>query len=507
MCGIVAAFGNANDDQVKMMMNRIRHRGPDGSGVLHIKNSILGHVRLSIIDLEGGAQPMTNESGNLAVVLNGEIYNQYDLRQKLAERHIFKNRSDTEVLLHLYEDDHVEMLNEIDGMFAMALAGENGLLLARDPLGIKPLYYGRTGSTFLAASELKAFPQMDELHMLPAGHAMYANGEPWQFKHPFQQLPFLISPPLEEVLSEVRRRLDEAVKKRLMSDVPVGVYLSGGIDSSIIAALMRPYTVQLHSFTAGMPGAPDLEAARNVAHYLDTTHHELIYTADEVKKSLPEVIKYLESFDAPLVRSAVPMYFVSRLASEHVKVVLSGEGADELFVGYSYLNSFYDREHLRKELSDITIRLQDTNLQRADRMSMAHGLETRVPFLDLDLVRYVGRLPIELLEQRSDRPEKWLLREACRGLIPPEILERRKMKFSEGAGSSEVIMESMEKIISFEEYERQRMIAPGLILRSPEELYYYKIWREVMGPELSPSLVGRTLDMSAGTNNRSSIST
>jgi asparagine synthase (glutamine-hydrolysing) len=501
MCGIVAAFGDFDDTQVRAMMNRIIHRGPDGSGLLHAGDSILGHVRLSIIDLESGSQPMTNERNDLAVVLNGEIYNQYEIRQKLADRHCFKNRSDTEVLLHLYEEDHVEMLNEIDGMFAMALAGENGLLLARDPLGIKPLYYGRKGSAFLAASELKAFPVMDEIQMLPAGHAMYANGKSWQFKDPFQPLPSLISPPVEEVLSEIRRRLEAAVQKRLMSDVPVGVYLSGGVDSSIIAALMRPYTVKLHSFTAGMPGAPDLEAARKVAKYLNTTHHELIYTIDDVKKSIPEVIKYLESFDAPLIRSAVPMYFVSQLASQHVKVVLSGEGADELFAGYSYLNKFNDRERLRKELSDITLRLQDTNLQRADRMSMAHGLEARVPFLDLDLVQYISRLPVELLEQRPGRPEKWLLREACYGIIPSEILGRKKMKFSEGAGSAEVITKAVEGIISMEQFAEQKVIDPTLVLRSPEELYYYRIWREVMGNHISPSLVGRTLDMSAAAIN------
>jgi asparagine synthase (glutamine-hydrolysing) len=498
MCGIVAAYGDESEDQIRWMMNRIKHRGPDGSGLLRMKDSILGHVRLSIIDLEGGAQPMTNERNNLAIALNGEIYNQYDLKQKLAGRHIFKNRSDTEVLLHMYEEDHVEMLNEIDGMFALAMAGENGLLLARDPLGIKPLYYGRKGSIFLAASEMKAFPRMDELYMLPAGHAIFANGKPWQFKHPFQPLPSLVSPPVEEVLSEIRRRLENAVKKRLMSDVPVGVYLSGGVDSSIIAAMMRPYTVDLHSFTAGMPGAPDLEAARKVAGYLDATHHELVYTEEDVKKSLPEVIKYLESFDAPLVRSAVPMFFVSRVASEHVKVVLSGEGADELFAGYEYLNGFSDHKRLRRELSDITIRLQDTNLQRADRMSMAHGLEARVPFLDLDLVRYVSRLPVELLEQRPDRPEKWLLREACRGLIPPSILKRKKMKFSEGAGSSEVVMNNVGKTIGSKMFDEQKNVAEGLVLRSPEELYYYRLWSEMMGPDISPFLVGRTLDRSAG---------
>jgi asparagine synthase (glutamine-hydrolysing) len=282
-----------------------------------------------------------------------------------------------------------------------------------------------------------------------------------------------------------------------MRDVPVGVYLSGGLDSSLIATLMRPHNVNLHSFAAGMEGSADISAARQVARFLGTEHHELIYTADEVEAALPEVILHLESFDAPLVRSAVPMFFVSRLASESVKVVLSGEGADELFAGYSYLAGIEDGARLRKELADIIVRLQNTNLQRADRMSMAHGLEARVPFLDADLVRYVSRLPIDLIDQRGSRQEKWLLREACRGLIPPEILARKKMKFSEGAGSADVILEKVEDIIDLQTFEKERTIAPGLTLRSPEELYYYRIWRDVVGSDISPFLVGRTIDRTA----------
>jgi len=263
------------------------------------------------------------------------------------------------------------MLDQLDGMFAIALAGSHGLLLARDALGIKPLYYGCKGSTLLAASELKAFPPMDELNRLPAGHAMFATGKTWQFARTFPPYSPLITPPMSDILSEIRRRLDRAVVKRLMSDVPVGVYLSGEVDSSLVATLMRSYTVQLHSFTAGMAGAADIEATRQVARFLGTEHHELIYTADGVQAALPEVISHLKSFDAPLARFAVPMHFVSRLASEHVKVVFSGEGADELFAGYAYLAGIEDREQLRRELADITLRLQDTNLQRTDRMSMA----------------------------------------------------------------------------------------------------------------------------------------
>ena len=246
-----------------------------------------------------------------------------------------------------------------------------------------------------------------------------------------------------------------------------------------------------------MEGSPDLEAARLVARYLGTEHHEMTYTAAEVRQALSEVIRCLESFDAPLVRSAIPMYFVSRLAAEHVKVVLSGEGADELFAGYAYLDRLGGGERLKRELAEITVRLQDTNLQRADRVSMAHGLEARVPFLDLNLVRYASRLPPALIEPSSARPEKWLLREACRGLLPPQIEQRKKMKFSEGAGSSEVIADAVRRLVSRSEFEEDREIMPGLVLRSPEELHYYRIWRDAMEPHVSPRLIGRTLDRGA----------
>lgn len=497
MCGILAIQGPADDALARAMLQRIRHRGPDGEGIKRVDRTLLGHVRLAILDEAGGSQPMTNETGDLAIAFNGEIYNHLALRQPLESRHAFTSRSDTEVLLHLYEEEGEDMLERLDGMFALALAGPRGLLLARDPLGVKPLYVGRKGGSTFAASELKAFPPMDELTMLPAGHALLAGGTPWRFSRPFPPSPPLREPPLDEMLGEIRRRLDEAVVKRLMSDVPVGVYLSGGLDSSVVAALMRPHSVNLHSFTAGMAGAPDLAAAREAALFLQTEHHELVYTEEDVIRALPEVIGALESFDAPLVRSAVPMYFVSQLAARHVKVVLSGEGADELFAGYGYLEALGGGERLKRELADIVVRLQDVNLQRADRMSMAHGLEARVPFLDLSLVRYVSRLPVEWLEPGPDRPAKWLLRQACRGLVPESILDRKKMKFSEGAGSSDVIARHVAGLIGPAEFERDRRVCDGLILRSPEELLYYRLWREAMPSHISPRLVGRTLDKTA----------
>lgn len=497
MCGILAIQGPVDETRMTALLRRIRHRGPDGEGVLRLGAIQLGHVRLAILDEAGGAQPMANEDGSLGIAFNGEIYNHLDLRRGLENRHLFASRSDTEVLLHLYEDEAEDMLDRLDGMFALALAGPGGLLLARDPIGIKPLYVGRQGDALFAASELKAFPPMDAIEMLPAGHACVSGGPPWRFARPFPPLSPLRQPGLEEMLREIRLRLEKAVLKRLMADVPVGVYLSGGLDSSLIAALMRPRTVTLHSFTAGMKGAPDLEAARRMAEFLGTEHHELLYTEADIHRALPAVIAALESFDAPLVRSAVPMYFVSKIAAEHVKVVLSGEGADELFAGYAYLERLGGGARLKKELADLVVRLQDVNLQRADRMSMAHGLEARVPFLDLDLVRYVSRLPAGWLEPRPDRCEKWLLREACRGLLPDSILYRKKMKFSEGAGSAETMASHVADRIGRAEFERDRTVEDGLVLRSPEELHYYRIWREAMPSHIPARLVGRTLDRTA----------
>jgi asparagine synthase (glutamine-hydrolysing) len=507
MCGIVAVWGQEERSLASEMLQRISHRGPDYRGVEGVAHGVLAHARLSILDLSGGNQPMTNDRGDLSVTFNGEIYNHLELRRDLEPRHAFASRSDTEVLLHLYEERGEDMLPLLDGMFAFVLAGPRGLLMARDPLGIKPLYYGRCGDLVLAASELKAFPPMDELHALPAGHFLVL-GEPRSiprdglpapvaYSFPTVVAPRITERPVADVLFEIRSRLERAVVKRLMSDVPVGVFLSGGLDSSLVAAFMRPHTVELHSFTAGMEGSADLEAAREVADLLETEHHELVYTEDDVVAALPEVIRHLESFDAPLVRSALPNYFLARLAAEHVKVVLTGEGADELFAGYEYLGRKGGGAELRDELRRITERLQDTNLQRGDRMTMAWGLEGRVPFLDLGLVRFAARLPIELLEPLPGRPEKSLLREACRGLLPPQILHRRKMKFSEGAGSSEVVATLAARTITPEEYASEREPAPGLRLRSPEELLYYRIWREAFGSSVPLDLVGRTRDPGA----------
>ncbi len=496
MCGIAAALGLHAPDRIREMMARMHHRGPDGEGEARVGDAWLGHVRLAIVDPAGGAQPLSNEDGTVGVAFNGEIYNHRHLRAQLLHEHRFRTACDTEVLVHLFEERREHLVSDLDGMFAFAMATPDGLLLARDPMGIKPLYHGRRGDTILVASELKAFPPMDELHALPAGHACFAGETPHRFALPCAPVPM---PGLtwSQAVAGVRERLEAAVTKRLMGDVPIGVFLSGGLDSSIVAALMRRHVPHLHSFAAGMEGAPDLQAARRMADFLGTRHHEVIYTADEAVAALPEVVASLESFDAPLVRSAVPGWFVSRLAAQHVKVVLTGEGADELFAGYAYLGALGGGEALRQELVGILDRLQDTNLQRTDRMTMAHGLEGRVPFLDLDLVRYACSLPVSMLEPREDRPEKWLLREAFRDLLPDDIAMRAKLKFSEGTGSADILAAHAARRVPVARFLEEREVADGIVLRSPEEMFYWDLWLDALGPDIPVSLVGRTRDRSA----------
>jgi asparagine synthase (glutamine-hydrolysing) len=501
MCGIAAAFGKAADGRirVKKMLTMLGHRGPDESGVFSLGNSVLGHARLSIIDLETGKQPITSEAGDLAITFNGEVYNFRELRRELAVKHRFSTRTDTEVILHMFEERREDTLPLLDGMFAFLIAGREGFVAARDPLGIKPLYMGRKDGLFLVASEMKAFPEgMENIQSLPAGHYSVNGGRPERFCSPLRSAGIIQKKNRTDIKKDIKALLEKAVVKRLIADVPVGVYLSGGLDSSLVASIMKKHVKELHSFTAGMKDSPDILKARQAARYLDTKHHELIYTKADMKKALEDVIWHLESFDAPLVRSAIPMYFVSALASEHVKVILSGEGADELFAGYSYFSK-YRGARLRKEMNRAIMSLQDTNLQRADRISMAHGLEARVPFLDYRLLRYSLGIPVEYLEQRQGTQEKQLLREAFEGYLPEDILYRPKMKFSVGAGSSEELFRECSEKVSDRAFVSGRRLPDGSALRSKEEYYYHEVFRSLFQGRIPPELVGRTADRSAGT--------
>lgn len=501
MCGIAVVNGNLNKSNkiIYEMIDKIKHRGPDEKGFLKIfPNTLLGHTRLSIIDIKSGKQPITNEKGNLAIVFNGEIYNFKELRRNLVNKHKFKTQSDTEVILHLYEEYGEECFSLLEGMFAIVIAGPKGLIIARDPLGIKPLYYGTKNKNFYVASELKQFPlPMDTIYSLPAGSYM-VNSKIKKFVSPLDSSEQIYDLDIKEIKKHLKILIEEAVEKRLVADVPVGVFLSGGFDSSLVASIMKKYRKKIHSFTAGMENAPDILRAKEMANYLKTDHHQLVYTKKDMEKALEKVIYHLESFDAPIVRSSIPMYFISKVASQYVKVVLSGEGADELFAGYSYLENLKGVK-LRKELNKAIKALEKTNLQRADRIGMAFALEVRVPFLDYRLLKFSLRIPYKFLEFGNGKMEKHLLRETFKNHLPEKILKRKKMKFSIGAGSFSQFFDFCSNKIKDTEFIRNRHLEDGFVLRSKEEYFYYKIFKEIYNNKIPLKIIGRTVDKSAGT--------
>jgi asparagine synthase (glutamine-hydrolysing) len=470
------------------MMGRLAHRGPDAEGLRVEDSGTLGHVRLSIIDPERGNQPIEDENRNRAIVANGEVYNAPSLRRRLDPAHRFRTRSDNESALHLYEDMGPRAMHFLDGMYALAIADGDDLFLARDPIGIKPLYHGSRNGDLVFASELKALVGVaDDVQEFPPGS--YYHSE-LGFR-PYYVVPDR-SPrpmPLETQLRLLRATLERSVVKRLMSDVPIGAFLSGGFDSSVIAALVRPHVDELHTFSVGFEDSPDLEAARRVASYLDTIHHEYFLDREEVRSKLAEVIYFLESFDQDLVRSAVPCYFVARLASQHVKVVLTGEGADELFAGYRYYKDLVDDETLRAELRRSVAALHNVNLQRVDRLTMAHSLEARVPFLDLEMVEMAQTVPVHLKVRdlgNGKLVEKWILRAAFEDRLPAEIVWRDKAQFDEGTGATDCLSAIASDWMNLDQAQRYAARFASDKLRSPEECLYHHLLR---GSYSDPSIV------------------
>ncbi|MFN2119781.1 MAG: asparagine synthase B [Anaerolineales bacterium] len=477
MCGIAGVYRQEAPAVVDRMLEKIAHRGPDGRGVRDLSSGTLGHTRLAIIDVEGGRQPMGFE--DTWVVFNGEIYNYRELAQQHLRDVNLRTHSDTEVLVQLYRKFGPHAVELLDGMFAFALLQGDELFMARDPLGIKPLYCGESDGAFYFASEIKSLSLVsDKIREFPAGHWFRSN-EGW---HSFYEIDAdgRATIPETKAIKAIRGILEDAVQKRLLADVPVGISLSGGLDSSIVALLADAGTEHLHSFAVGMQGSEDLRAAREVAALLGTRHHERVYTEEEMLAALPEVIYHLESFDPALVRSAIPNFFLAEMASRYVKVILTGEGADEIYAGYDYLRSYENPRMLQKEMVHITSALHNTNLQRADRMAMAFGLEARVPFLDLKSVDLGLGLPPEWKTHRG-KPAKFLLREAFRGELPEDITSRPKQKFSKGAGSSDVIARKVEGEISQKDFETERarlLYEWNYRLPNKEALYYYRILRE-----------------------------
>lgn len=479
MCGIVGVFQQPAGQVVEEMVQSILHRGPDGHGVAEIPNGTFGHTRLAILDVAGGHQPM--DFKDTSIVFNGEIYNYRDLKRRYLPNLRLNTHSDTEVLLHLYRKFGPKCVVFLDGMFAFAIQHRGELLLARDPMGIKPLYYGPSvdGEHLLFASEIKALVgRVKNIKEFPAGH-WYHSRLGWHKYYRLEETIRSFDGTPAEALPAIKSTLRKAVSKRLLADVPVGVSLSGGLDSSIVTRLAREEAEELHSFAVGVDGSADLAAAQRMSGYLDTIHHEYVYTMQEMVNVLPDVLYYLESFDPALVRSAIPNYFLAKLACEHVKVMLTGEGADEIYAGYDYLARFEASEELQHEMLHITNALHNTNLQRADRMSMAFGLEARVPFLDVQSISLAMGIPADW-KLHHEQPPKALLRQAFAGDLPDEIVNRPKQKFSSGAGSSDLITQHADTEISDRDFlqERRRLKHDwDYDLQNKEALHYYRILR------------------------------
>ncbi|HLR84977.1 MAG TPA: asparagine synthase-related protein [Nocardioidaceae bacterium] len=491
MCGIVAIHDPVGDHSAlgRRMLNRIRHRGPDGMGSRTVGDTWLGHARLAIVDLADGDQPLGSGDGHW-VVANGEIYNHTDLRTDAS--YGYRTRSDSEAALAAAICGEKDDLAELRGMFAFVVAHEDGsMMAARDPLGVKPLYWLRDDSRTVFASELVAFdPQMrPHVEEFPPGFRWSTESGLTRFRTLRTDLAPVDS--RDSAMREIREAFIDSVRYRMMADVPVGVFLSGGLDSSLVAAVMARYGSDdspVHSFAAGTEGSSDLAAARRVADHLGLVHHERVFGPDEVIAALPDVVESMEAYEPSLVRSGVPNYLLSELAAQSVKVVLTGEGADELFAGYDHLRSI-DHADLAEELLRSVEGLHNLNLQRCDRVTMAHGLEARVPFLDRSLVHLAQRIPIKWKLPREYGQEKALLREAFQGWLPDDILWRPKEQFGDGSGMADVMRREAHRVAPDRDWRAVR-VAGLPTPRSREELAYQRMFADHL-EGVHPRVLGR----------------
>ena len=491
MCGIAGCFGMQDTKTINRMLDAMPHRGPNDRGIQTYDSTVLGHTRLSIVDVAGGHQPILTNGGRTGIICNGEVYNFADLRQDLVSKYEFKTESDTEAILHLFREKGPQCVEDLDGMFAFAIFDEDNFMLARDSIGIKPLYYGYVNDNLYFASELGAMTLagLDEVHEFPAGHYYTPKDGFVQF-YEIPQIEDHLLTDIDETCKLIRETFIRAVKKRLLADkeIHVGSFCSGGLDSSLVAAIAADEIPHLHTFVVGMIDengveSDDLKASRMVAAHIGSTHHEGIFTEEDYYEALPKVINKLESYDPALVRGAVPCYFTCKTAADYVTVVLTGEGADEQFTGYHYMKH-YPQEHLNAESRRCIGNLHNIDLQRADRMGMYFSLELRVPFLDVDMVDLSMKIPAELKIRESEKVgakiEKWILRKAFEGTgyLPDEILWRYKVQYSQGAGCQDLGERLAEKEISDDEWERLKAENPKAVLNSKEAAYYYKIFRQ-----------------------------
>lgn len=510
MCGIVAIFnGKEQTPELRTkalgMSKKIRHRGHDWSGIHCSGSAILAHERLSIVDPESGGQPLFSPDGKQVLAVNGEIYNHQEIRERYKGRYDFQTGSDCEVILALYRDKGIDFLEDLNGIFAFALYDEeqDAFLIARDHIGVIPLYigYNADGMVFVA-SELKALEGECERYepFLP-GHYYWSKApgmKPW-YKRDWMEYDNVKDNPASS--DAIRKSLCAAVKRQMMSDVPYGVLLSGGLDSSVISAITESYAERrietdsqsrawwprLHSFAVGLKGAPDLAKARLVADYIGTVHHEINYTIQEGLDALRDVIYFIETYDITTVRASVPMYLLARvIKSMGIKMVLSGEGADEIFGGYLYFHKAPSAEEFHKETVRKLSKLHQYDCLRANKSLSAWGVEGRVPFLDKEFLDVAMRTnpKAKMCSLNGSDPkasmEKRIVREAFEDMLPEEVAWRQKEQFSDGVGYSWI--DTLKKITSEAVTDEQMAhAAERFPINTPlckEEYYYRSIFEE-----------------------------
>ena len=545
MCGFVGAFDlNSGSqpineglkeelrNQVLEMSKKIRHRGPDWSGVYTGNNAIISHERLSIVDPLSGKQPLVSDDQKIILAANGEIYNHKDIRKEFEGKYNFQTGSDCEAIIPLYKKyresgNFAEMVEKLSGIFAFALydSEKDVYLICRDEIGVIPLYQGwdKEGHYYVA-SELKALEgECVTIEEFPNGHYFYSKDEKpvrW-YKRDWESYDAVKSAAKATdekgdvinpaVIEKVKNSLESAVKAQLMSDVPYGVLLSGGLDSSIIAAITQKFSKkrvesdskeaawwpQLHSFAIGLEGSPDLIAAQKAADYIGTVHHEVHFTIQEALDALPDVIYHIETYDITTVRASTPMYLLARvIKSMGIKMVLSGEGSDELFGGYLYFHKAPNAQEFHEELVRKMSKLHLYDCLRANKSLMAWGVEGRVPFLDKDFIDIAMRLnPTDKMNIKmpdgKQRMEKWIIRKAFEDMLPDSIAWRQKEQFSDGVGYNwiDTLKKMTEEKVSDAEFARRENRFPVNPPKTKEEYYYREIYSRLFPSDSAAKVV------------------
>jgi len=504
MCGILGIFNLQQDvetlrPQALNMSKKQRHRGPDWSGIFTCKDAILVHERLSIVDPTSGKQPLFSTDGTLALAVNGEIYNHRQLKKELNKPHTFQTQSDCEVIIALYQEHGVNFIDKLNGIFAFALYDheKNTYLIARDHMGIIPLYIGWDQyGNFYVASEMKALSGVcNKIEVFPPGHYLHSlDGQikPW-YKREWVDYDNVKDNTTD--IQKVKVAFEEAVNRQLMSDVPYGVLLSGGLDSSIVSAIAKKYAArriesgglkdawwpQLHSFAIGLKESPDLAAAQKAADHIGTVHHEVYFTIQEGLDALSDVVYHTETYDVTTIRASTPMYLLARvIKSMGIKMVLSGEGSDEIFGGYLYFHKAPDAKAFHEETVRKVGKLHLYDCLRANKSLAAWGVEGRVPFLDKEFMDIAMRLNPKDKMSGNGKIEKYILRKAFEDYLPDEIAWRQKEQFSDGVGYGWIDtlkMVTSEKV-SDEQLKNASFRFPINTPKTKEEYYYRSLFAE-----------------------------